>query len=105
MEAENSPKAKIRSDFKQVTPQLEKPTATEIILSENKHGLPENTADTNPHNIMCEAVGCYSQADTKIHLKVGSKGIIPLFLCTTCKSKLHLSESSEDQMLQDKSCT
>jgi hypothetical protein len=99
MDAKNSAKTKIKSSFKQVAPHLEKlheSTSTEIFLRENKQNLPKDIAYANPHNIMCEAIDCYSKADTEVHLKVGTKGIIPLFLCTKCRSKLALDEVSAD---------
>jgi hypothetical protein len=95
MDAKNNTKTKIKNDL---TPQLEKldeATSTEIIFMENKQDLPENVAETAPRNT-CEAVGCYSQASTTVHLKDGTKGIIPLFLCKKCRSELHLDEVSAD---------
>jgi hypothetical protein len=99
MDFKNSEKTKIKSDFKQAKPQLEKLTSIELILGENKQGLPENIADANRHSVICEALECYSKADTKVHLKVGTKGIIPLFLCTNCKSKLCL-ETTEGEIAE-----
>jgi hypothetical protein len=55
-----------------------------------------NNTIQNPNNTTCEAVGCNSKADIHIHLKVGTKGIFPLFLCTKCRSKLRLDELSSD---------
>ncbi|HEY7078839.1 MAG TPA: hypothetical protein VH500_03995 [Nitrososphaeraceae archaeon] len=45
----------------------------------------------NNDNLVCEAVGCRSMADTEVHINV-DKGIIPLFLCSKCRSKFHLDE-------------
>ena len=96
-------KAKVKESFKQVTPQLEEPTRTEIIFMENKLDIPENIADRNRHSITYEAIDCYSKADTQVHLKVGSKRLMPVFLCTVFKSKLHLeiaeSEIAEQENL------
>lgn len=46
------------------------------------------TMQQNIGNSTCEAVGCYSKASIEIHLKVGTKGMIPLFLCANCTPKL-----------------
>jgi hypothetical protein len=43
----------------------------------------DTTMQQNIGNGTCEAVGCYSKASIEIHLKVGTKGIIPLFLCAS----------------------
>jgi hypothetical protein len=94
--------AKTKSEPKDVTSKIQKigyPVSTEISLMKNNQDMSEDIAATNPHNIMCEAVGCYSQADTKVHVKVGSKGLIPVFLCTMCKSKLRL-ETAESELLK-----
>lgn len=51
------------------------------------------------NNIVCEAVGCYSKADIEVHIKVGSKGTIPVFLCVECRSKFHLDENAGEGKL------
>ena len=48
----------------------------------------DSTMQQNIGNSTCEAVGCYSKVSIEIYLKVGTKGIIPLFLCANCKAKL-----------------
>ncbi len=50
-------------------------------------------------NFVCEAVGCHSKADTEVRVKV-AKGMICLFLCSTCKSKLRLDESTLREISQ-----
>jgi hypothetical protein len=39
------------------------------------------------HNLICEAVGCYSKTTTKVKVKVGSEKIILLFLRDMCEPK------------------
>jgi hypothetical protein len=98
MDAKNIAKTKIKDDFKQIPPQLEKmdePIKAEMILTENKQNQSKSIADRNRHSITCEAVNCYSKADTEVYLKVGTKGMISLFLCTNCKSKLLLDDTTE----------
>jgi hypothetical protein len=36
---------------------------------------------------ICEAVGCFAQATEKIQVKVGEKGMLCLYLCSTCVGK------------------
>jgi len=69
-------------------------------LRENKQGITENIADRNGHSITCEAINCYLKADTEVHLKVGTKGMIPLFLCANCKSKLLVDDTTESELLK-----
>jgi hypothetical protein len=38
-------------------------------------------------NNICEAYGCFRKATTKISVRVGQLGTIPLDLCTDCMSK------------------
>jgi hypothetical protein len=47
------------------------------------------------NNIICEALGCYSKANNKIAVEVGSKGTIFLCLCDNCKPKFY-SASHQD---------
>ncbi len=42
--------------------------------------------ETN-NSVICEAVGCYAKATTKVAARLGSEGTIVLFLCDTCKPK------------------
>jgi hypothetical protein len=53
------------------------------IMSNKDSTMQQNIGDST-----CEAVGCYSKASIEIHLKVGTKGMIPLFLCANCTPKL-----------------
>ena len=36
---------------------------------------------------ICEAIGCFTQATEKIHVKIGQKGTICLYLCRNCVGK------------------
>jgi hypothetical protein len=99
VDAKNNTKTKIevKNDLKDVTSQVEKldqPISTEII-AKTRNDMSNNTTQ-NPNNTSCEAVGCYSKADGMVHIKVGTKGVIPLFLCIGCRSKFHLDEFSSD---------
>jgi hypothetical protein len=47
-------------------------------------------------NIVCEAIGCSSNATNTIKLKVGSDRTVSLFLCSNCKAKLHFEDSGKD---------
>ena len=48
------------------------------------------------NNIVCEAIGCCSNATNTIKLKVGSDRTVSLFLCSNCKAKLHFDSSRKD---------
>jgi hypothetical protein len=48
--------------------------------------LTQNTLSA-PLNIICEGYGCFNKANTKINVKVGQLGTIPLDLCTNCVKK------------------
>ena len=52
-----------------------------------------NTSPSGPkiNKVICEAIGCHSEADIEVHINI-AKGIIPLFLCSNCKSKFHLDK-------------
>lgn len=39
------------------------------------------------YNSICEAVGCFARATNNIAVKVGTLGVISLFLCNDCISK------------------
>jgi hypothetical protein len=39
------------------------------------------------NNVICEGYGCFNKATTKINVKVGQLGTIPLDLCTDCLKK------------------
>ena len=43
--------------------------------------------------VVCEALGCQSKANVEVHLKVGAKRILPLFLCDNCKRKFFTSHN------------
>ena len=43
-------------------------------------------------DIICEAIGCYSNATNTIELKIGPNRTISLFLCSNCRLKLCLDE-------------
>jgi hypothetical protein len=53
--------------------------------------------NNNNNNFICEAVGCYLKATTKVGVKVGPERTIFLFLCDNCKPKFH-SASNQDVM-------
>jgi hypothetical protein len=44
-------------------------------------------------NIICEAYSCNLVADTEVHLNAGTKGILTIYLCAKCRSKLHFDET------------
>jgi hypothetical protein len=39
------------------------------------------------NNTICGAVGCFARATTKINVRVGQLGTIPLALCANCVRK------------------
>jgi hypothetical protein len=49
--------------------------------------MSQNTIDPEVNNVICEAVGCYAAATTKITVRVGQKGTISLILCNNCVHK------------------
>jgi len=59
--------------------------------------LTQNTLSA-PLNIICEAVGCFARATTKINVKVGHLGTIPLDLCTDCVKKFDLNKNVLEQV-------
>jgi len=42
---------------------------------------------SQPSNQNCEAIGCSAQATERIQVKVGEKGTICLYLCSSCVGK------------------
>lgn len=42
---------------------------------------------SQPNKQICEAVQCFAQATEKIQIKVGEKGTIWLYLCSSCVGK------------------
>ena len=49
--------------------------------------------DTRLNNDLCEAAGCFADATTEIHVKVGDLGTIPLMLCESCVTKFDDNDS------------
>jgi hypothetical protein len=45
--------------------------------------------------VVCEAHGCQSKANVEVHLKVGAKRILSLFLCDNCKRKFFTSSHND----------
>ena len=43
--------------------------------------------DARPNNNLCEAAGCFAKATTRIDVRVGQFGTIPLLLCKSCVIK------------------
>jgi hypothetical protein len=54
-----------------------------------------NLSQATNNDVVCEAVGCYARANTKLPVRVGSQKTIYLFLCDNCKPKLY-SASHQD---------
>jgi hypothetical protein len=54
-----------------------------------------NVSQENNNNVICEAVECNAQATSKLAIRVGTKGVIFLFLCDNCRPKF-LSSTYED---------
>ena len=54
-----------------------------------------NLSQATNNDVVCEAVGCYAGANTKLPVKVGSQETIYLFLCDNCKPKFY-STSHQD---------
>jgi hypothetical protein len=64
--------------FDQANPEThraEDPMSQDIVISERAN------------KEICEAVGCFAQATEKIEVKVGEKGTICLYLCSSCVGK------------------
>ena len=51
--------------------------------------------DSQVNNVICEGYGCFNKATTKINVKVGQIGTIPLDLCTNCVKKFVESTSEK----------
>jgi hypothetical protein len=47
---------------------------------------------------ICEAVGCFAEATTKVDVKVGMKGTITLHLCVNCIGKFDQREKVLEQV-------
>jgi hypothetical protein len=57
----------------------------------------ETSSSCNVYDsIVCEAIGCSSNATNTIKLKIGSDRTVSLFLCSNCKAKLHFESSEKD---------
>jgi hypothetical protein len=54
---------------------------------------------------ICEAVGCFAEATTKVDVKVGLKGTITLYLCVNCIDKFDQKEMMLESVLQPLSNT
>ena len=46
------------------------------------------------NNVICEGYGCFNKATTKINVKVGHLGTIPLDLCIDCVKKFDENKRS-----------
>jgi hypothetical protein len=74
-----------------------------------KYGLYSELNDDH----ICEALGCFAEATTKVDVKVGVKGTITLHLCVNCINKfdqkermlesVHQPYSNTDQSIQPSS--
>jgi hypothetical protein len=52
------------------------------------------------NDTICEAVRCYSKVAKKVVIKMGSPGIIFLFLCDGCEPRFSSDQTNDD--IQDK---
>jgi hypothetical protein len=53
---------------------------------------------SNNNDDICEAVGCFAEATTKVNVKVGLRGIITLYLCVNCIDKFDQREKVLEQV-------
>ena len=53
------------------------------------------------NNVICEGFGCFNKATTKINVKVGQLGTIPLDLCTECMKKFDENSSRKTDSQQN----
>ena len=60
--------------------------------------------DVEVNNGICEAVGCYAKATTKIKVKVGQRDCV-LDLCVNCVNKFDQKEKALESVLQPLSNT
>jgi hypothetical protein len=58
----------------------------------------------NDDNI-CEAIGCFVEATSKVNVKVGMEGTITLHLCVNCIHKFDQKEKVLESVLQPVSNT
>ena len=52
------------------------------------------------NTILCEAIGCNLVADTEVRLNAGTKGIVSLYLCANCRSKLRFDETAKEDLIK-----
>ncbi len=50
------------------------------------------------NNLICEGFGCFKKATTKINVKVGQLGTIPLDLCADCVKKFDVTKNVLEQV-------
>jgi hypothetical protein len=55
--------------------------------------MDKEVLDYQVNNTICEAVGCFKRATTKISVKVGQLGSISLDLCANCTEKFDEKDS------------
>ena len=53
------------------------------------------------NNVICDGYGCINKATTKINVKVGQLGTIPLDLCTDCVKKFDENSSRKTDSQQN----
>jgi hypothetical protein len=63
--------------------------------------LTQNTLPTPLNNIICEGYGCFKKATTKIKVRVGQLGTIPLDLCTYCVKKFDENTPGKEDSKQE----
>ena len=56
------------------------------LMLKRGNSLDRNQSDSELGNT-CEAAGCFSKATSRIAVKVGNLGVIPLLLCSNCVTK------------------
>jgi hypothetical protein len=52
------------------------------------------------NNVICEGFGCFKKATTKINVKVGQIGTIPLDLCTYCVKRFDETTPRKNDLKQ-----
>jgi hypothetical protein len=62
--------------------------------------MDKQVMDSQVNNI-CEAYGCSQKATTKVNVKVGLRGTIPLDLCTDCVKKFDENSSRKTDSQQN----
>ena len=61
-----------------------------------------NLSQATNNDVVCEAVGCYARANTKLPVRVRSQKTIYLFLCDNCKPKALLCFTSRHQRIKNR---